>query len=92
MEAFEEALDEGVDIGFGVVELLGEGDVAGEVGEDDSPGEGSSQAPDRMLTCWPCSAIQTRRTSKDALSREAAGGMSRNLLDAMGALRALNLF
>jgi len=40
MEAFEEALDEGVGIGFGVLELLGEGDVAGEVGEDDAPGEG----------------------------------------------------
>lgn len=40
VEAFEEALDEGVDVGFGVLELLGEGDVAGQVGEDDAPGEG----------------------------------------------------
>ena len=40
VEAFEEAFDESVDVGFGVVELLGEGDVTGEVGEDDSPSEG----------------------------------------------------
>src|SRR5216684_4297985 len=37
--------------------------------------KGSSHAPLRMLTCWPCSAIQTRSTSKEALSRWATGGM-----------------
>src|ERR1035441_4122180 len=46
--------------------------------------KGSSQAPERMLTCWPCSAIQTRRTSKEALSRAAAGGISRSLAGGMG--------
>jgi hypothetical protein len=40
VEAFEEAFDEGFDVGGGGMELLGEGDVAGEVGEDDAPGEG----------------------------------------------------
>ena len=40
VEALEETLDEGVGVGLGVLKLLGEGDVAGEVGEDDAPGEG----------------------------------------------------
>jgi len=40
VEAFQQALDEGVGVGFGVLELLGEGDVPGEVGEDDAPREG----------------------------------------------------
>ena len=41
VEAFEEAGDEGVEVGVvvGVLKLVGEGDVAGEVGEDDAPGE-----------------------------------------------------
>src|SRR5450756_1554057 len=45
--------------------------------------KGSSQAPLRMLTCWPCSAIHTVRTSKAALSRCAAGGRVRRLSGAM---------
>ena len=40
VEAFEQAFDEGVDVGFGLLELLGEGDVAHQVGEHDTPGEG----------------------------------------------------
>jgi hypothetical protein len=42
LEAFEEALEEGggVDGFLAGLELVGEGDVAGEVGEDDAPGEG----------------------------------------------------
>jgi len=40
VEAFEQAFDEGVGVGFGVLQLLGQGNVAGEVGEDDAPGEG----------------------------------------------------
>ena len=40
VEAFEEARGEGVDVGAGMLEVVGEGDVAGEVGEDDAPGEG----------------------------------------------------
>ena len=51
LEAFEQALEEGVGVGAFVLKLVGVGDVAGEVGEDYAPGEGSSQAPLRMLTC-----------------------------------------
>ena len=40
MEAFEEALEEGLGVDLGVLHLVGDGDVAGEVGEDDAPGEG----------------------------------------------------
>jgi len=40
VEAFEEPFDEGFGVGLRVLELVGEGDVAGEVGEDDAPGEG----------------------------------------------------
>jgi hypothetical protein len=39
-EAFEEAVEEGFGVGVLVLKLVGEGDVAGEVGEDDAPGEG----------------------------------------------------
>ena len=44
VEAFEEAGEEGfgVEVGVGglVLQLVGESDVAGEVGEDDAPGKG----------------------------------------------------
>lgn len=39
-EAFEEAFEEGFGVDFVVLHFVGVGDVAGEVGEDDSPGEG----------------------------------------------------
>ena len=51
LKSFEQALEEGVGVGAFVLKLVGVGYVAGEVGEDNSPGEGSSQAPLRMLTC-----------------------------------------
>src|SRR5665213_641078 len=44
---------------------------------------GSSQVPERRLTCCPCSATQTRRSSNAALSLAAAGGGSRYLFDAI---------
>lgn len=40
MEAFEEAGGKGVNVGVGTLELVGESDVAGEVGEHDAPGKG----------------------------------------------------
>jgi len=40
LEAFEEAIEKGFGVGVFVLKLVGEGDVAGEVGEDDAPGEG----------------------------------------------------
>ena len=40
VEAFEQAFDESFGVGVGMLDLLGEGDVAGEVGEDNAPGEG----------------------------------------------------
>ncbi len=48
---------------------FGEDDVAGEVGEDDAQAKGSSRVLLRSETCWPCSATQTQRSSKAALSR-----------------------
>jgi hypothetical protein len=45
-EAFEQAVEEGVFVGLLVLEFVGESDVAGEVGQDDAPGEG----------VFPCSA------------------------------------
>jgi hypothetical protein len=47
-EAFEEALEEGVSVDGFVLHVVGIGDVTGEVGEDDSPGEG----------VLPCSAAE----------------------------------
>ena len=40
MEAFEETGEEGILVEFVVLDFVGVGDVAGEVGEDDAPGEG----------------------------------------------------
>jgi len=40
LEAFEQTLEEGVGIGALILKLVGVSDVAGEVGEDDAPGEG----------------------------------------------------
>ena len=76
MEAFEETLDEGVDVGFGVLELLGEGDVAGEVGEDDAPGEGvfpgaGADADVLALLCDP--------DAEDFEGGFVAGGGGRNV-------------
>ena len=44
-EAFEEAVEEGVLVDGGTLQLVGVGDVAGEVGEDDAPGEGVFPRP-----------------------------------------------
>ena len=40
VKAFKQAFDEGVSVGFGMLDLLGQGDVAREVGENNAPGEG----------------------------------------------------
>ena len=40
LEAFEQTLEEGIGVGAFVLKLVGVSDVAGEVGEDDAPGEG----------------------------------------------------
>ena len=40
VEAFEEAGEEGVLVELVVLDFVGVGDVAGEIGEDDAPGEG----------------------------------------------------
>src|SRR6266550_2379480 len=40
LEAFEQTLQEGIGVGALILKLVGVGDVPGEVGEDDAPGEG----------------------------------------------------
>ena len=39
LEAFEQALEEGIGVGAFVLKLMGVGDVPGEVCKDDAPGE-----------------------------------------------------